>query len=108
MAAVTPKGSVSPKRDFAELARNDTSSDRWTGLGPGPTLNAMFEALRDPEVLGGTPVFRGTRVPVRTLIEYLEGGQTVDEFVDDFPSVRRDQVVAILNEFAEQRGPKAG
>jgi uncharacterized protein (DUF433 family) len=68
----------------------------------------MFEALRDPEVLGGTPVFRGTRVPVRTLIEYLEGGQTVDEFVDDFPSVRRDQVVAILNEFAEQRGPKAG
>jgi hypothetical protein len=68
----------------------------------------MSEAQRDPEVLGGTPVFRGTRVPVRTLIEYLEGGQTVDEFVDDFPSVRREQVVAVLDELAAQLLAKAG
>ena len=68
----------------------------------------MSEAQRDPEVLGGTPVFRGTRVPVRTLIEYLEGSQTVDEFVDDFPSVRREQVVAVLDELAAQLLAKAG
>jgi uncharacterized protein (DUF433 family) len=68
----------------------------------------MSEAQRDPEVLGGTPVFRGTRVPIRTLIEYLEGGQTVDEFVDDFPSVRREQVIAVLDELAAQLLAKAG
>jgi uncharacterized protein (DUF433 family) len=68
----------------------------------------MSEAQRDPEVLGGTPVFRGTRVPVRTFIEYLEGGQTVDEFVDDFPSVRREQVIAVLDELAAQLLAKAG
>lgn len=68
----------------------------------------MSEAQRDPEILGGTPVFRGTRVPVRTLIEYLEGGQTVDEFVDDFPSVRREQVVALLDEMTAQWVARAG
>ncbi len=82
--------------------------DRWTGCNPGPTLLLMSEAQRDPEVLGGTPVFRGTRVPVRTLIEYLEGGQTVEEFVDDFPSVRREQVIAVLDELTAQLAAKAG
>ena len=47
-----------------------------------------------PDVLGGTPVFRGTRVPVQTLIEYLEGGQTID----GFPTVTREQVIAFLEE----------
>jgi uncharacterized protein (DUF433 family) len=50
----------------------------------------------DPEILGGTPVFRGTRVPFRNLIDYLEAGHTVDEFLDAFPSVTRDQVIAAL------------
>jgi len=50
----------------------------------------------DPEILGGTPVFVGTRVPLRNLIDYLEGGQSLDEFLDDFPSVSRDQAVAAL------------
>jgi uncharacterized protein (DUF433 family) len=49
-----------------------------------------------PEVLGGTPVFRGTRVPVRTLLDYLEGGQRIDEFLSDFPTVSRNQAVALL------------
>lgn len=53
---------------------------------------------RDPEVLGGTPVFAGTRVPVRTLLDYLEAGQTIDDFLEDFPTVTRSQVVAILEE----------
>jgi uncharacterized protein (DUF433 family) len=51
----------------------------------------------DPEILSGTLVFVGTRVPVGTLVEYLEGGYSVDEFLDNFPSVRRQQVDAILS-----------
>jgi uncharacterized protein (DUF433 family) len=51
-----------------------------------------------PDILGGTPVFLGTRVPVQTLIEYLEGGQTIDDFLVGFPTVTRDQVIAFLEE----------
>ena len=51
---------------------------------------------RDPEILGGTPVFVGTRVPVRILFEYLEAGDSLDVFLDEFPSVRREQAVAAL------------
>jgi uncharacterized protein (DUF433 family) len=50
----------------------------------------------DPEILGGTPVFVGTRVPVQALFDYLEGHHPLDEFLDDFPTVRREQAVAIL------------
>lgn len=50
----------------------------------------------DPEVLGGTPVFVGTRVPVQSLFDYLEGGETLDEFLRQFPSVKREQVLAAL------------
>jgi uncharacterized protein (DUF433 family) len=52
----------------------------------------------DPEILGGTPVFVGTRVPVETLFDYLEGGETLDEFLRQFPSVNRDQAIAALDE----------
>jgi uncharacterized protein (DUF433 family) len=51
---------------------------------------------RDPEVLGGTPVFRGTRVPFQALLDYLEAGQTLDEFLDDFPTVTREAAVSTL------------
>ena len=50
----------------------------------------------DPEILGGTPVFVGTRVSLRNLIDYLEGGQSLNEFLDDFPSVSRAQAIAAL------------
>ena len=50
----------------------------------------------DPEILSGTPVFVGTRVPVQSLFDYLEGGETLDEFLRQFPSVKRDQAVAAL------------
>lgn len=53
---------------------------------------------RDPEVMGGTPVFPGTRVPVQTLLDYLEAGDTIDEFLEGFPSVTREQVIAFLEE----------
>jgi len=52
----------------------------------------------DPEILGGTPVFVGTRVPVQALIDYLEGGHSLDEFLDDFPSVTRDIAIAALEQ----------
>jgi uncharacterized protein (DUF433 family) len=55
-----------------------------------------FVAHCDRENLGGTPVFVGTRVPLRNLIDYLEEGYTLDEFLDDFPSVSREQAIAAL------------
>jgi uncharacterized protein (DUF433 family) len=48
--------------------------------------------------MGGTAVFAGTRVPVQTLLDYIEGGETIDDFLAGFPSVRREQVVAFLEE----------
>ncbi len=55
----------------------------------------------DPEILSGTPVFVGTRVPVQSLFDYLEGGDTLDEFLRQFPSVRREQAVAALEFFLD-------
>jgi uncharacterized protein (DUF433 family) len=52
---------------------------------------------RDPDILDGTPVFVGTRVPIQSLFDYLEGGETLDEFLGQFPSVRRGQAVALLD-----------
>lgn len=53
---------------------------------------------RSPDVMGGTPVFAGTRVPVQTLLDYLEGGESIDEFLAGFPSVSREQVVSFLEQ----------
>jgi uncharacterized protein (DUF433 family) len=53
------------------------------------------------KILGGTPVFAGTRVPVKTLFDYLEGGETLDEFLDDFPSVSKEQAVNVLEKMKE-------
>lgn len=51
-----------------------------------------------PEVMGGTPVFTGTRVPVQTLLDYLKAGESIDDFLDGFPTVSREQVIALLEE----------
>ena len=59
-------------------------------------LNMSDVVSRDPEVMGGEAVFKGTRVPIRFLLEYLEGGDSIDEFLDGFPGVTREQVVAFL------------
>jgi uncharacterized protein (DUF433 family) len=53
----------------------------------------------DPQILSGTPVYAGTRVPVQSLFDYIEGGDTLDEFLRQFPSIKRDQAIAVL-EFA--------
>ncbi len=50
----------------------------------------------DKEILGGTPVFNGTRVPIKNLFDYLETGETIDEFLNDFPSVKREQIIKLL------------
>ena len=50
----------------------------------------------DPDILGGTPVFVGTRVPMKTLLDYLQAGDSLDEFLDHFPSVKRSQAIAAL------------
>ena len=52
--------------------------------------------VTDPEILSGTPVFRGTRVPVKNLLDYLEGGDDIGEFLEEFPSVTKEQVVDVL------------
>ena len=56
---------------------------------------------RSPDILGGTPVFAGTRVPVQTLVDYLKAGDSIDVFLDGFPTVSREQVIAFI-EVAKQ------
>ncbi|QLE55626.1 DUF433 domain-containing protein [Nostoc sp. TCL26-01] len=55
-----------------------------------------------PEIMGGTPVFAGTRVPVQTLLDYLKAGETIDDFLEGFPTVNKEQVVAFLEEAGKQ------
>jgi uncharacterized protein (DUF433 family) len=57
--------------------------------------------VRDPAILGGMPVFRGTRVPFKNLLDYLEGGHTLDEFLQQFPSVTREAAIAALEHAKE-------
>jgi uncharacterized protein (DUF433 family) len=71
-----------------------TSQESLVGKKP-PVVHS------DPEILGGTPVFVGTRVPFQNLLDYLEGGDTLEEFLDDFPSVTREQAVAALEQAKE-------
>jgi len=76
------------------------------GIPVGPYRNPVMPVTsplihNDPSILGGTPVFAGTRVPVKTLLGYLEAGYSLDEFLDQFPSVSRDQAVGVLKLAAE-------
>ena len=57
--------------------------------------------LTDPEIMSGEPCFTGTRVPVRTLLDYIEGGDSLDEFLEDFPTVARRQAIAFLEQSAD-------
>jgi uncharacterized protein (DUF433 family) len=61
----------------------------------------MKATSQDPEVLGGELVFAGTRVPVRSLFDHLEGGDSIEDFLEGFPSVQREQVMAVLEESRE-------
>ncbi len=56
----------------------------------------------NPEIMSGTPCFAGTRVPVRSLLDYLEGGDTLDEFLEQFPTVSRQQAIAFLEQASKE------
>lgn len=64
----------------------------WAMTNEQPTVS------RNPDVMSGTAVFHGTRVPVQTLLDYLEAGESIDDFLEGFPSVTRGQVIAFLEE----------
>ncbi len=62
-------------------------------------LRAMTSVVKiDPEIMSGAPCFAGTRVPIQNLIDYLEGGDSIEDFLDGFPSVSREQVISFLEE----------
>ena len=95
---------------FLRTASASDGGRRGQQLGPlGPHVDILLQPIEgaahmnlaavihsDPEILGGTPVFVGTRVPAQTLFDYLEGGDSLDEFLDQFPTVSRVQAVAAL------------
>jgi uncharacterized protein (DUF433 family) len=94
-----------PSSTAARVASNSAtrtthSRRNWgytLGIGRVETMTPNREVVHsDPGILGGTPVFVGTRVPVRSLFDYLEAGETLDEFLHQFPSVNRDQAIAAL------------
>ena len=58
----------------------------------------MNVIVKNPDILGGTPVFRGTRVPIQNLFDYLEGGETIEDFLEGFPTVSREAAIAALEE----------
>jgi uncharacterized protein (DUF433 family) len=63
-------------------------------------MNASVVKI-DPEIMSGAPCFAGTRVPIQNLIDYLQGGDSIDVFLEDFPTVTRDQVISFLKEAKE-------
>ena len=74
----------------------------WAGLGLSIGMKKRSVVKIDPEILIGLPCFAGTRVPARTLIDYLEGGDSLDAFLEDFPTVSRKQAIAFLEEASER------
>ncbi len=72
-----------------------TRSDKIHAVKGSMSKETFLESSKN--VLGGTPVFKGTRVPVKTLIDYLQGGDTLDDFLRDFPTVKRDQARQAFN-----------
>ena len=65
------------------------------------SMEASSVVHSDPAIMGGSPVFVGTRVPVQALIDYLEGGHPLSEFLEDFPSVKKEQAIAVLEQARE-------
>lgn len=70
--------------------------------GQGLMLKESSIISASPEIMGGTPVFAGTRVPVQTLLDYLKAGESINDFLDGFPTVSREQVIALLEEAEKQ------
>lgn len=81
---------------------NETAIESLVQGRYAAAMKAAGEIISDPEILGGTPVFKGTRVPVQSLFDHLEAGDSIGDFLEGFPSVRREQVIAILEESRQQ------
>jgi uncharacterized protein (DUF433 family) len=88
-------------RPGAELDSCDRLVPDFVARGVNPMENSEPVIHSDPEIMGGTPVFVGTRVPLATLLDYLEAGQPLSEFLEDFPTVTREQAVAALEQAKE-------
>ena len=74
----------------------------WIYVGFESIVSLVSSVVsQDPEILGGEPVFAGTRVPVKSLFDHLEAGDSIEEFLEGFPSVKREQVIALLEEARE-------
>ena len=98
----------SSKRKLTLTSRRSASAERQR---PSLIFRSLFNydtsmntqiVASSPEVMGGTPVFAGTRVPVQTLMDYIKGGESIDDFLDGFPTVTREQVIAFLEVAQEQ------
>ena len=90
-SATLPARNVSSDADVAHC------NEPWHGM-----VMKTAVVIADPQILSGTPVFAGTRVPVKALTDYLEEGASIDEFLDDFPTVQREQVIRFLEEARER------
>jgi uncharacterized protein (DUF433 family) len=87
---------------FGEAERKTAQCSMFPNIGsfvilPFMKLDELKEIVHsDPDIMGGTPVFVGTRVPLQNLIDYLEGGESVEDFLDAFPTVKREQAIAVI------------
>jgi len=91
-------GSTRRKQPHAQKKLGDPASS-----GELAALRARWSRIvsQNPEILGGEPVFTGTRVPAKSLFDHLEAGDSIEQFLDGFPSVKREQVIALLEEARE-------
>ena len=81
------------------LLRFEETSFGWRGAAARVIVLCMGNIVtRDPEILGGEPVFAGTRVPIKSLFDHLEAGDSIADFLEGFPSVKHEQVVGLLEE----------
>ena len=89
----------------ADLVASIDGSKLWLAKGCGRRYDISMEKVvtRDPEILGGDPVFAETRVPIKSLFDHLEAGDSISDFLEGFPSVKREQVLALLEESKAQR-----
>src|SRR6266550_2930723 len=102
-ARKTRKGRCSKKRSpFNIQLGHPRRTSILRRIGPCCILLSMSSVVtQDPEILGGEPVFTGTRVPVKSLFDHLEAGDSIEQFLEGFPSVKREQVIVLLEEARE-------
>src|SRR5215471_19090960 len=100
-------GAAEGRRLHPEVRRSAVTRCRsdvwWCSMGVVAILDTVIHS--DRNILGGTPVFRGTRVPLKNLVDYLTAGDSLDEFLDHFPSVKREQAMAVLELAAKELLP---